>query len=619
MSKKLQIKSRASDDDWSFSSRLDFGNHWRSDFDIPAGIAVHTGGQHAEEMVRKTCFLLIGGGCAQNLNTSKKLVSIPIDDLPIHLRSQRESMTGLPGRSRTTNIKGSGGVCHATDFKQYGEGVCNPFLSPRPSRMGIPFQNTYSRLPERFYSKQEPAKVPDPNLIRTNPELAEELGLDLAWLNSPDALATFSGNEIPEGAEPLAQAYAGHQFGGFVPQLGDGRAILLGEVVDRQGNRRDIQLKGSGRTAFSRGGDGKSALGPVLREYIVSEAMHALGVPTTRALAAVSTGEIVAREEPTPGGIFTRVASSHIRVGTFQYFAARQDTEAIRILMDHCIARHYPEAAHAENPALSFLGHVIEAQAKLVAKWLPIGFIHGVMNTDNCSISGETIDYGPCAFMDDFHPDCVFSFIDRNARYAWGNQPVMAHWNLTRLAETLLPVLDPSPEKAKEVAQEALGEFIHLFQSAYIRNFRGKLGLDGTTDLEESSAFIKATLGTLAKEEVDFSLFFRHLTLHAAGDERAGLSDLFRNPEAGAKWLLDWQAYEKSGGHLEKMQSANPVVIPRNHRIEESIQAAYRNDFAPFHRLNDALQNPYTENPDYSDLEAAPLPHERVPNTFCGT
>ena len=430
--------------------------------------------------------------------------------------------------------------------------------------MGIPFQNTYSRLPERFYSKQEPTKVPDPKLIRANRSLAAELGIDPAWLETSDALATFSGNTVPDGAAPIAQAYAGHQFGGFVPQLGDGRAILLGEVVDRDGNRRDIQLKGSGRTAFSRGGDGKSALGPVLREYLVSEAMHALGVPTTRALAAVFTGEIVAREEPTPGGIFTRVASSHIRVGTFQYFAARQDTEAIRILTDHCIARHYPEAAHAENPALSFLGHVIEAQAKLVAKWLPLGFIHGVMNTDNCSISGETIDYGPCAFMDDFHPDCVFSFIDRNARYAWGNQPVMAHWNLTRLAETLLPVLDPSPEKAKEVAQEALGEFIHLFQSSYINNFREKLGLGGAADLEESSAFIKATLGTLAKEEVDFTLFFRHLTLHAAGDKRAGLSDLFRNPEAGAKWLLGLASIRKAG----RLLGENAIRQPGCHSEE---------------------------------------------------
>ncbi len=337
--------------------------------------------------------------------------------------------------------------------------------------MEIPFDNTYVKLPERFYSRQIPAQVPEPRLLRKNDALAAELGLDPEWTD-------FSGNKIPEGAEPISQAYAGHQFGGFSPQLGDGRAILLGEIIDQNGKRRDIQLKGSGRTAFSRGGDGKSALGPVLREYIVSEAMHRLGVPTTRALAAVSTGEIVARKEPTPGGVFTRVAASHIRVGTFQYFAAREDTEAVKILTHHCIERHYPEALGAENPALSFLEHVVEAQAHLVAKWLPLGFIHGVMNTDNCAVSGETIDYGPCAFMDNFHPDCVFSFIDRNARYAWGAQPNIAHWNLTRLAETLLPILDPSVEKAKELAQEALGKFVEAFQTQYLENFLDKLGIE---------------------------------------------------------------------------------------------------------------------------------------------
>jgi len=485
--------------------------------------------------------------------------------------------------------------------------------------MQIPFNNTYAHLPERFFTKQTPAKAPSPTLIRTNPKLANQLAISPAWLDSPAALAIFSGNEIPEGAEPISQAYAGHQFGGFVPQLGDGRAILLGEVIDTQGNRRDIQLKGSGRTKFSRGGDGKSALGPVLREYIVSEAMHALGVPTTRALAAATTGETVAREVETPGGIFTRVAASHIRVGTFQYFAARQDTEALQILTDHCIARHYPKAAEAKNPTRAFLGAVIEAQANLVAKWLPLGFIHGVMNTDNCAISGETIDYGPCAFMDTFHPDCVFSFIDRNARYAWGNQPTICHWNLTRLAETLLPILDPDLETAKQLAQEALGKFIDHFQPAYLNQLRKKLGLSTESDLETSAAFIKTTLGTLAKEEVDFTLFFRHLTLFAAGDDRANLVSLFQNPNAAERWLKDWLAFEKPANHIEKMRATNPILIPRNHRIEQAIQAAYEDDFAPFHRLVDALAKPYQENPEYSDLEAAPLPHERVQNTFCGT
>jgi serine/tyrosine/threonine adenylyltransferase len=485
--------------------------------------------------------------------------------------------------------------------------------------MGIPFQNTYARLPERFFSKQQPARAPEPFLILTNPALASELGIDPAWLKSKAALAGFSGNEIPSGAEPIAQAYAGHQFGGFVPQLGDGRAILLGEVIDINGKRRDIQLKGSGRTVFSRGGDGKSALGPVLREYLVSEAMHAYGVPTTRALAAVFTGEVVEREEPAPGGVFTRVAASHIRVGTFQYFAARQDTEAIRILTDHCIARHYPDAAEAENPALAFLENVIRAQALLIAKWLPLGFIHGVMNTDNCAISGETIDYGPCAFLDTFHPDKVFSFIDRRGRYAWGNQPTIAHWNLTRLAETLLPIIDPTPERAKELASAALEKFIDHFQPAYLNHFREKLGLSNDTDLDTSAAFIKSTLGTLAQNQVDFTLFFRHLTLLAAEDTRADLPALFSDPQAAETWIGHWKTFAKQDDHLAKMKAVNPILIPRNHRIEEAIQAAYQKDFSLFHRLADALTKPFEENPEYADLERAPLPEQCVKNTFCGT
>jgi serine/tyrosine/threonine adenylyltransferase len=480
--------------------------------------------------------------------------------------------------------------------------------------MGIPFQNTYARLPERFFSKQQPAGAPEPVLIRTNPALASELGIDRAWLESPAALATFSGNEIPSGAEPIAQAYAGHQFGGFVPQLGDGRAILLGEVIDIHGKRRDIQLKGSGRTAFSRGGDGKSALGPVLREYLVSEAMHAFGVPTTRALTAVATGETVEREEPTPGGVFTRVAASHIRVGTFQYFAARQDTEAIRILTDHCIARHYPDADDEENPALAFLENVIRAQAVLIAKWLPLGFIHGVMNTDNCAISGETIDYGPCAFIDTFHPDTVFSFIDRNGRYAWGNQPTIAHWNLTRLAETLLPILDPEKERAKELAQAALEKFIHHFQSAYLDHFSNKLGLSELLDPDTRMAFLKSTLGTLAKENIDFTLFFRHLTLFAKQDAKSDLHHMINE-----RWISDWESMRKSENYPAIMQANNPILIPRNHRIEEAIQAAYQNDFSLFHRLADALTKPFEENPEHADLELAPHPERCVKNTFCGT
>lgn len=494
------------------------------------------------------------------------------------------------------------------------KGFATPFFSNDNPAMGIPFQNTYAQLPDRFFSKQKPAGAPEPVLIRSNPALANELGIDPAWFASPAALGTFSGNEIPDGAVPIAQAYAGHQFGGFVPQLGDGRAILLGEVIDIHGKRRDIQLKGSGRTVFSRGGDGKSALGPVLREYLVSETMHAYGVPTTRALAAVYTGEIVEREEPAPGGIFTRIAASHIRVGTFQYFAARQDTEAIQILTDHCIQRHYPQAAETENPPLAFLESVIEAQAKLVAKWMSLGFIHGVMNTDNCAVSGETIDYGPCAFIDTFHPDKVFSFIDRNGRYAWGNQPVIAHWNLTRLAETLLPVIDADPERAKELAQNALQDFIHHFQSAYLDQFSKKLGLSPTSDPEARMGFLKSTLGTLAKDGTDFTLFFRHLTLHAAHDDRSKLKQMIHE-----RWIADWKSMQKPENHPTIMQATNPILIPRNHRIEEAIQAAYQNDFSIFHRLADALAKPFDENPEYADLENAPLPEQCVRNTFCGT
>ncbi|MGJ8634900.1 MAG: protein adenylyltransferase SelO [Luteolibacter sp.] len=471
--------------------------------------------------------------------------------------------------------------------------------------MGIPFQNTYARLPERFFSEEAPVKVPGAELVRVNEGLAAELGIEAG-------VEVFSGNVVPEGAEPISQVYAGHQFGGFVPRLGDGRAILLGEVLHADGRLRDVQLKGAGRTAFSRGGDGRSALGPVLREYIVSEAMYALGVPTTRALAAVSTGEVVAREEPVPGGVFTRVAGSHVRVGTFQYFAAQRDVEGVRELMDYCMARHYPGA----GSALEFLECVVEAQAKLVAKWLPLGFIHGVMNTDNCSISGETIDYGPCAFMDDFHPDCVFSYIDRNARYAWGNQPTICHWNMTRLAETLLPLIDEDAERGKELAQAVLGKFVGIFQDAYLENFRAKLGV---VDSEGFVGYLKSTLGMLAKEEVDFTLFFRHLTLLAGGDERGDVASLFQDGEVAERWLEEWRGMEKVDVFLERMKAVNPVLIPRNHRIEEVIQAAYGGDFSLFHRMVDALERPYEDRAEYADLEKAPLPNERVANTFCGT
>jgi len=479
----------------------------------------------------------------------------------------------------------------------------------------IPFQNSYVHLPDRFFQRVEPAHVPAPEIIAVNDGLAQDLGIDADLLRSKEGLSILSGNKIAEGSEPLAQAYAGHQFGGFSPQLGDGRAVLLGEVIDHEGRRKDIQLKGSGRTAFSRNGDGKSALGPVIREYLVSEAMHALGVPTTRALAAVSTGEKVRREEPLAGGVFTRVASSHLRIGTFQYFAARKDVEALEILVEYALDRHFADSRLSQSPALSLLENVIEVQVKLVSKWMSLGFIHGVMNTDNCSISGETIDYGPCAFMDEFHPRCVFSAIDRDARYAWGNQASMAHWNLTRLAEALIPLLDKNKDRAIEIAEASLNAFEEQFVQSYRSEYGKKFGL-----LENTSVtFIQDSLSLLADQHVDYTYFFRQLTQLA--NERISAKDfasIFVDSEVCYDWIKGWREqldHEK----ILQMQNVNPILIPRNHQVEVAIQKAYQGDYTLFHRLNKAWQTPYEEKPEFIDLEAAPLPEERVTQTFCGT
>ncbi len=477
----------------------------------------------------------------------------------------------------------------------------------------ILFKNSYARLPEHFYTRQDPTQVPDPELICINSALATELSIDAEWLESAAGLDVLSGNTVLEGAEPLAQVYAGHQFGGYTPRLGDGRAVLLGEVLNQKGERRDIQLKGSGRTAFSRGGDGKSALGPVIREYIVSEAMHALGVPTTRALAAVTTGERVRRQEgPLAGGVFTRVASSHIRVGTFQYFYAQNDVDAVRVLADYTIERHYPEVADSPESYLNFLKRVMQAQAELIAQWMSYGFIHGVMNTDNSAVSGETIDYGPCAFMDAFHPQCVFSSIDTGGRYAWGNQPNIGLWNMSRLAETLVPLIDEDMEKGVEKVEAVLAEFPTYFGRCYNSRFRKKLGLPD----EGADELIKSCLGLLANQEVDFTLFFRHLTYVAAGGDTAELSEMFSDQKPFLRWFEQWQELASC---KEQMSEVNPIFIPRNHRVEEAIQAAYAGDYAPFHRLVKVLQTPFTECDEHHDLENPPLPEERVSETFCGT
>src|SRR5215208_2062576 len=446
------------------------------------------------------------------------------------------------------------------------------FLREVPPSGGGPafgFDNSYVRLPERFYARLDPTPVSAPRLIKINEALARELGLDPEMLATPQGVDILAGNRIAIGSQPIALAYAGHQFGNFVPQLGDGRAILLGEVVDRSGMRRDIQLKGSGPTPFSRSGDGRAALGPVLREYVVSEAMAALGIPTTRSLAAVLTGETVVRETYLPGAVLTRVASGHVRVGTFQFFAARGDTEGVRLLADYVIARHYPEAANGEQPYRALLEDVIAAQADLMARWLLVGFIHGVMNTDNMSVASETIDYGPCAFMDAYDPATVFSSIDHMGRYGYSNQPRIAHWNLARLAEALLPLLAEKQDQAVAQAQEALSGFAPQFEAAYHGGLRRKLGL--FTEREEDLALAEDLLQAMAENQADFTLTFRRLCDAAKDPTGDGpVRDLFVDPTAYDGWAARWrerlsQEPQHSATRQAAMRAANPAYIPRNH------------------------------------------------------
>jgi serine/tyrosine/threonine adenylyltransferase len=488
----------------------------------------------------------------------------------------------------------------------------------------FPFEHSYAALPANFFARVAPTPVALPRLIKLNRPLAIQLGLDPEFLSSPEGAEILAGKRIPDGADPIAMAYAGHQFGHFVPQLGDGRAILLGEVIDADGVRRDIQLKGSGPTPFSRRGDGRAALGPVLREYIVSEAMAALGIPTTRSLAAVMTGESVVRERLLPGAVLTRVASSHIRVGTFQYFAARGDAEGVRQLADHVISRHYPNLANVERPYHALLEGVIARQAELVARWLLVGFIHGVMNTDNTSISGETIDYGPCAFMDYYDPAMVFSSIDELGRYAYANQPRIALWNLTRFAECLLPLFSDQQDEAIKAAQAALANFAERFNSAYQAGLRSKLGL--FTARDDDQALAQDLLDAMAKNQADFTLTFRRLSDAALdpADDR-DVRQLFADPAAYDEWAARWRQRvgaepQDPAARQAAMRSVNPAFIPRNHRIEAVIEAAAnRDDFSPFEELLAVLSKPHEGQPAFAAYAAPPEPHQRVLQTFCGT
>ncbi len=490
--------------------------------------------------------------------------------------------------------------------------------------MTFAFDNTYARLPARFFASVSPTRVRAPRVVKVNRVLAGELGLDPDQLASPEGAQVLAGNALPAGAEPIALAYAGHQFGFFVPQLGDGRAILLGEVVAGDGRRVDVQLKGSGRTPFSRQGDGRAALGPVLREYIVSEAMAAMGVPTTRALAAVLTGEPVVREEIVPGAVLTRVAASHIRVGTFEFFAARADREALTALASYALRRHYPDAAGAGNDALALLDRVVQAQANLVARWLGVGFVHGVMNTDNTAIAGETIDYGPCAFLDEYDPDKKFSSIDHGGRYAFANQPRIAQWNLARFGETLLPLLADDEDEAVRLATERLRGFPALFAAAHARVLRAKLGL--VREEEDDPALAADLLARMAHSGVDYTIFFRRLCAAARDpSEDAHIASLFAEPGLFHDWSRAWRrrvAREELApdSRAAAMRLANPVFVPRNHRVAQAIEAAVRrDDFEPFDTLVRVLGRPYDDQPELAHLADPPRPEERVLQTFCGT
>ncbi len=516
-------------------------------------------------------------------------------------------------------------------------------LSPRPISRNLPpsppwimnFDNSYARLPERFYSTVEPRKASTPETLLVNDDLARRLDIDPEWLESDEGAAFITGNHIAPGSEPIALVYAGHQFGNWVPRLGDGRAVLLGEIVDGEGQRVDLQLKGSGRTPYARRGDGLAPLGPVLREYLIAEAMHALKIPTTRALAAAATGDTVRRDGLLPGGVILRTASSHLRIGTLEYFASRGDGEALNRLVDYAMERHYPQR---EATPIALLDAVADATADLVARWQLNAFVHGVMNTDNMLLCGETIDYGPCAFMNDYDPATVYSSIDRHGRYAYGNQPGIAQWNISRMAQALMPAIEDDKatrEAFLNDAQAIVDDFPHRFQAHYTAHVAPKLGLhafavDGDDDGDW--ALIDDLLKAMHEHELDFTLTFRGLTAHIA--QRAGLDadeapeiddDLFHLPDALTPWLDDWRTrlrrdpLDDDERHA-LMAAHNPAFIPRNHRVDQALEAAvHQGDLNPFIRLHKRLQDPFRYDPDDRDLATPPAPEEEIDATFCGT
>ena len=489
-------------------------------------------------------------------------------------------------------------------------------MAAKRTEIGWNFDNSYARLPDSFFTNTDPTPVQSPELIIFNHSLAASLGLNAEELESENGAALFAGNQLPDGAMPLAQAYAGHQFGHFT-KLGDGRAILLGEQITTKGERVDIQLKGPGRTPYSRGGDGRASLGPMLREYIISEAMHALGIPTTRSLAVVTTGEPVFRERTLPGAVLTRVASSHLRVGTFQYAAKWGTIEELRALADYTLKRHYPDIDTDENRYLVLLQEVIKRQAKLVAKWQLVGFIHGVMNTDNMTISGETIDYGPCAFMDIYDPATVFSSIDTQGRYAYGNQPYIAGWNLARFAETLLPLLHGNQEQAVELAQDEISKYMEMYQRNWLSGMRAKLGI--FNEEEQDITIVEDLLSMMEKYQADYTNTFRALSFERSEDTVITETSEYK------RWYEQWQArlgrqQESKASSLQLMRSSNPAVIPRNHRVEAALDAAVdQEDYSVMERLLDILSSPYAHTAEQEEY-CKPPEHSNQPyRTYCGT